>query len=226
MNCSTYSYCSMSAFPTLELLYFDIPGKGEAIRLVCAYMDLPLKDTRLTREEFVAAKEDGRLPYGQVPLLRINETDSIAQSASIMRYLGKLGGCYPSDPIKAGLVDSIIDQEMDLFAGLTCSRYRDRFGFACLDEATVATVRAALNDEVLPRHLGFFERLLSESTTGWLADTPEPTIADFVLVPRLIWLAEGVNEGIATTILDNFPTVKSLIERLLNLPKIKAFYGR
>ena len=119
----------MSSFPNLELFYFDIPGKGEAIRLHNAFAGLPLKDTRLTRDQFCAMKENGDLPYGQVPLLAVDNKHYIAQSAAIMRYLGKLSGLYPSDPIKAALVDSIIDEENDLFAGLTCSRYRDRFGF-------------------------------------------------------------------------------------------------
>ena len=216
----------MSSFPTLELFYFDIPGKGEAIRLHNAYAGLPLKDTRLTRDQFVTMKESGKLPYGQVPLLAIDDKHYIAQSAAIMRYLGKLSGLYPIDPIKAGLVDSIIDEENDLFAALTCSRYRDRFGFSCLDDATVATIRADLNNVILPKHLKFFQDLLSRSTTGWLADTENPTIADFIVVPRMQWLAGGHNEGIDLSILDkNAPAVNELINKMMNLEAIKGYYA-
>ena len=217
---------AMSSFPKLELFYFDIPGKGEAIRLHCAFAGLPLKDTRLSRDQFTTMKEDGKLPYGQVPLLIVDEKNYIAQSASIMRYLGKLSGLYPSDPFKAALVDSIIDEENDLFAALTCSRYRDRFGFGCLDDSTVATVRADLNNVVLPRHLKFFQDLLSKSSTGWLADTQNPTIADFIVVPRMQWLAGGNNDGISLTILDdNAPAVNELISKMMNLDAVKSFYA-
>jgi glutathione S-transferase len=51
-----------------------------------------------------------------------------------------------------------------------------------------------------------------------------PSPADFTLVPRLQWLASGVNDGIATTILEPFPHLRSLIDRLMALPAIVAYY--
>jgi glutathione S-transferase len=59
------------------------------------------------------------------------------------------------------------------------------FGFLATNEAILAEVRKSLNDEVIPRHLEFIENLLVKSTTGWIANTTEPSIADFILVPRL-----------------------------------------
>ncbi len=46
---------------SFKLYYFDAPGKGESIRLICRYAQLPLDDVRITREEFVAMKEAGEL---------------------------------------------------------------------------------------------------------------------------------------------------------------------
>jgi glutathione S-transferase len=115
-----------------------------------------------------------------------------------------------------------MDQEADLFAGVSCSKYKERFGFGCLDDATIAKVRKALNDEVLPRHLSFFESLLARSSSGWLADTPGPSCADFLLGPRLHWLASGAVDGISTTILDAFPKVKDFVARFYALPAVAA----
>lgn len=64
--------------------------------------------------------------------------------------------------------------------------FAERMGFGCLDDATVAKVRESLNNSVLPRLLGTFESFLSVSKSGWLANTDGPTIADFILVPRLM----------------------------------------
>lgn len=100
----------------------------------------------------------------------------------------------------------------------------ERFGFGCLDDATVAAVREALNSEVLPRHLGFFEKLLEQSSSGWIAGTPGPSIADFQIVPRLQWLASGANDGISTDILKPFPRVLALIDKLMTLPAIVEYY--
>jgi glutathione S-transferase len=133
-------------------------------------------------------KNAGKLPFGQVPALQINEEgDMITQTATIMRYLGKITGSYPSCPIAAALVDSIVDEEVDLCSGLATSRYKERFGYGCLDAATVTIVRASLNDEVIPRHLQFLEIIAGKSKTGWIANTADPSIADFILVPRFVY---------------------------------------
>lgn len=113
--------------PHLTLYYFDLPGKGEAIRLLCAYANLPLKDVRISRDDFIALKQSGRLAFGQVPALVVDDEHTLVQSAAIMRYLGKLSGLYPSCPIQAAKVDAIIDEEIDLFTGLGVSRYQGTF---------------------------------------------------------------------------------------------------
>jgi glutathione S-transferase len=176
---------------TLKLFYFDIAGKGESIRLLCAHSNLPLEDVRIpltNREQFDSLKNAGKLPFGQLPALQINEQgDMITQSATIMRYLGKLSGAYPSCPIAAALVDSLVDEEVDLTSGLATSRYKERFGYGCLDTETITIVRKSLNDEVIPRHLQFLDNIAGKSKTGWIANTADPSIADFLLVPRFVY---------------------------------------
>lgn len=212
-----------------KLYYFNIPGKGEAIRLACTYGKMNFEDVRITRDEFMAMKESGKLKYGQVPAFEVGEGKVITQSASIMRYVGKKTGLYPADDYAASLVDSVLDQEMDLFQGLGCTIYKERFGFDILNQqpALVSEVRSYLNTSTLPRHLRFLEQLLENSSTGWIANTPQPSIADFVLVPRLQWLVSGVHEGISTTLLtEHAPKVAAMIERFMALPEIAAYYNQ
>lgn len=92
-----------------------------------------------------------------------------------------------------------------------------RFGFGFLAENPEALrqVRASLNTEVLPRHLASLEKIIARSPTGWAAGTPEPTIADFILVPRLEWLIEpGTHDGISTDLLDLCPKTRELIAKM------------
>jgi glutathione S-transferase len=72
-----------------------------------------------------------------VPVLEVAEGTFIGQSAAIMRYLGKRSGLYPSDPIAAAVVDSIIDEEIDLFMGLSVSAYKGEGGLYCASNILV-----------------------------------------------------------------------------------------
>ena len=210
----------------MKLIYFDIPGKAEAIRLCAAVGKVEMEDVRITRDEFAAMKESGRLPYGQVPALEVDGGQVLAQSSAILRYIATLGGLHPaSDPLAAAQIDSIVSEEEDMFCGVSVSRYGPRFGFDLTDEYR-AQVRAKLNDEVLPKHLSFLEKKLTASTTGWLAGTEKPSIADFVFVPRLQWLVSGANDGIDGNLLDGYPKVKEMIEKLMSLPEVVEYYKK
>ena len=211
----------------MTLHYFDIAGKAEATRLAAVFGGLSLHDNRLTREEFLQMKPN--LPYGQVPILELEDGTMIGQSAAILRFVGKQAGLYPvDDDILASKIDSLLDEEIDFFTGVTVSRYPTRFGFALIEPGSAehATVRKSLNDEILPKHLAFLDKVLKNSSTGWLADTPGPTVADFCFVPRLQWLvAPGINDGIDTDLITSkFPRVQAFIDKFMDLPAIKAYY--
>lgn len=178
--------------PKLKLYYFDIKGKGEAIRLLCAYANLTLEDYRLQlhdRTEFQQLKENGTLPFGQVPLLEVDDGQmkhKLVQSCAILRYLGKLAGLYPSssnnngnDDILAAQIDAVMDQATDAFVGTTVVTYSTRFGIV-LDEIAKTKSCTNIGKDVTPRHLTYVEKLLQESTTGWLVNTTQPSPADFI----------------------------------------------
>jgi glutathione S-transferase len=90
----------------------------------------------------------------------------------------------------------------------------------------VMTIRRALNDEVLPRHLQFLENFASASTTGWIAGTEGPSIADFVLAPRLRWLVSGAQAGISTELLSGFPHLQGVVDRVFALPQVVEYYAQ
>jgi hypothetical protein len=43
-----------------RLYYFDFPGKGEAVRLLCAYAGIEMQDIRLPASEDVMAMKEVR----------------------------------------------------------------------------------------------------------------------------------------------------------------------
>jgi glutathione S-transferase len=104
----------------------------------------------------------------------------------------------------------------------------ERYGFGILNdnEELLMTVRRSLNDEVLPRHLQFLENFAKASTTGWIANTEGPSIADFILGPRLRWLVSGVQAGISTDLLSHYPHLQGVVDRLYALPQVVQYYAQ
>ena len=90
----------------LTLLYFDIAGKAEAIRLALAYAHLEFENKFIKDyDEFLALKKD-KLPFGQLPALHVKDNDSgtesyIVQTPAILRFIGKISNVdlYPEDPV-------------------------------------------------------------------------------------------------------------------------------
>ena len=191
--------------------------QGEAIRQICKYCKLDLVDYRFkSRDEFVKMKPD--LAFGQVPALEVTKngkTSWLFQSASILRFLAKISGkdsLYPKDPIIAAHVDMICDQEADAFQGFRVARYKDRFGFSSetvLTPDVEKNVKATINRDIIPRHLGYMERLLKSGGTGYLAGTKEPTIADFFWYPTFVAVADGWTGN--PKALDSFPLIQSFM---------------
>lgn len=223
--------------PTLKLIYFNIPGKAEAIRLALTYQCIAFEDYKFEdRAEFHALKDSGALMFGQVPALEVThpgkEAVILNQSNAILRYVAKLSSekdLYPSDPILAARVDAICDQEADTFMGIRITKYKERFGFGFLEEEAYAGLLGStvekINAEVIPGHLATLNKQLEMGGTGWLAGTAGPSIADFVWSGPLKQLKEGWSgdEGKAVS---EFPKLLELLDRFLALPEVAAYYSK
>ena len=80
-----------------RLLYFDIKGKGEPIRLACAVAGLPLDDVRVKRDDFHTLRDQGKVPFSQLPVAEFFDEDDnlvckIAQSRAILRLVARASG--------------------------------------------------------------------------------------------------------------------------------------
>lgn len=217
----------MEQQPTLKLYYFDLKGKGECIRLLCAYSGLELNDHRfISRDEFLAMKEGTRLHFGQVPMLEVNGKHTMVQTNSIMRYLGKLDGLYPmTDHILAQKIDSVMDQATDVFTGQSILKYGLRYAIDLTPEAKEKSYEQ-YNEAVLPTHLKKVERYFNNSSTGWITGTDEPSPADFVWYTSLINMKshKEISEKIKS--LEDYPKIKGFIEKFESLEAIKEYYEK
>ena len=213
--------------PELKLYYFNIKGKGESIRLICAYGGLKLEDHRFeSRCQFLAMKDSSRLSFGQVPMLEVDGKATMVQSAAIMRYLGKLTGLYPMDDhILAQKIDAIMDQVSDVFMGSTVLTYGLRYAIDMSPEAKEKCY-GIFNETVLPGHLKRAERVLESSATGWMAGTTEPSPADFVWYCSLVNMAAKKEISDENKSLSGFPKLKAFMGKFESLEAIKEYYRK
>jgi hypothetical protein len=58
-------------------IFIALIGRAEYLRLALSINGTPFRDHRLSEDEFVQMKKDGKLPYGVVPILEVCSTTCI-----------------------------------------------------------------------------------------------------------------------------------------------------
>ena len=79
--------------PKLSLIYFPARARGETARMIMAYGDIAFTNTSCREYfgcSFLEAKTSGKLPFGQLPVLAVDDT-LLSQSGAINRQ-GELEG--------------------------------------------------------------------------------------------------------------------------------------
>lgn len=174
------------------LLYFgDGKGRAELVRLIFIYGGVPFEDKRISFQEYGQMRDNGELPFGQLPILEVGGT-LISQSCAIARYAAKEAGLYPGDSRKAALSDMVVDAWRDLL-DLLYGCYVDRVveKGRLIMKMRDAVVRVERLDEyfavTLPMHLRRFELLITQNQ-----DSP------FIVGQELTWAELAVFDILST----------------------------
>jgi glutathione S-transferase len=201
--------------PKLVLTYFDFDGsRGEAARLAMHLAGIPFEDRRIAGKDWPALRDT--TPFQALPVLEV-DGKTIAQSNTINRYVGKLAGLYPKDDWQAALVDEVMDAVEDISTriGNTISLAGDAKKHA----------REALATGPIPRFLHQLEERLKAGGGEWFVEN-RLTVADFKCFLWVRWLKSGALDHIAADIVDRqAPLLAKHLERVLNHPKIAAYYA-
>jgi len=166
----------------LKLYYFNLHGLGEQIRMLLNHSQTPFEDIRPggpTGPSWPAFKSS--TPNGQMPVLDVPSEDGssvvrLHQASSIMRYLGKLKGYYPTEnnaaaAMKAFYIDAALDDMAD---------FRSKMPSRLLFGGT------PMNNQDLSLMLNGYEKMfdrleeyLNKSSGKFLVSGDTPTIIDF-----------------------------------------------
>merc|ERR1712046_43913 len=102
----------MQATPKFKFYYFDLYGRGEAIRLLMGYKKLDYEDVRVKMEDWATVKPT----HGNtgMPIIEFEDGRRFNQAQTLMRWVGMKTGHYPTDPTVAFDNDRICEDWNDL----------------------------------------------------------------------------------------------------------------
>ena len=184
-----------------KLHYFDFHGgAGEPIRNAFRIAKIPFEDVRVKSADWPQLKSSGKYVYGQMPVLEV-DGEVFAQSMAILRYVGKVTGLYPSDPIEALRVDELLDCCIDMRTKLSPT--------FSLPEPDRVAARQKLVETIIKPHLGCMEGRIGDS--GFAVGN-QLTIADLAIASDIDGLRSGRLDGVDPHLADNVPKLLKIIE--------------
>jgi len=216
------------------LIYFPLPGRGEAIRLALTISDIPFIDYRVPFRSWGATKS--KTTWGTLPLLELSDgTTRLGQSRSILRFVGKYTGLYPSTTtttsdndnddvhnfLRAQRIDELMDALEDLgtaVSGIGMGLNKDQMEAARLLDATKED---GVVYGMLDKIDGFIEGMGNNS---YAVGGNSLTIADLLTFTSMGRLVGGVYFGIPSTVCDPFENIQKVRKMVGQDPRVMDWY--
>lgn len=200
-----------------KIIYFGIPGRGEAIRLALAIGGVKFEDKRVPFPAWGKIKPT--TPWGTLPVLELADGLQISQARSVLRFVGKYTGLYPSDQLVAQRVDELMDALEDLGAiisnvGQGLSR----------DDQEAARLMAVSDGGVVYNLLKSIDEFIEVNGTGGYAVGNEMNIASILTFTNIGRLVGGVFYGVPPTVCDPFPNIQLVRKTVGCTPAVVAWY--
>jgi len=194
--------------PTYKLIYFNLIGRGETIRLIFKIAGVEFEDFRIERYQFTPEMK-AETPYGQLPVLEVDGV-KLCQSNACARYLARKFNLAGKTELEQAQVDMIVDCFEDSIKPMIAF-------FPEKDETKKAEMKKKYADEQMPAYLTLLEKLLTTNHSGdkfFAGD--ELTWADLQFLSFTKWITHsGVENPLA-----NFPKLSALKRRVESIPKI------
>ncbi|CAM9402918.1 unnamed protein product [Ascophyllum nodosum] len=141
------------------------------------------------------------------------------QSTALLRYVGKLAGLLPEDPLEALKVDEVVMTAEDLFIAVTATN-------SIKDQEKKLEARKAVVDGKMKDVLGRLEAKKAAQPTSTFFFGESITIADLIIHAIVMNFSSGRFDGIPkTTVSELAPSLKNIHLALMEDPKVKNWYA-
>ena len=200
----------------LKLTYFDFHGgRAEPARLAMAIGGIAFEDHRFAYPEFAEVRK--ATPFGQVPTLHVDGVQ-VTQCDAILRYVGKLAGLYPTDPLQALLCDEVtyVVEETNVKFGPS---------FRMTGDAQ-KEARTALVNGTLPVYLSWLQSQLLAHGGEYFADN-RLTIADLKVFVDIRGLNSGRLDHVPADLVEKLaPLLNAHLQRIGQTPAVAQYYAQ
>jgi glutathione S-transferase len=208
----------------LTFIYFNVPFWRAEVGKIALFMGgIDFENRIVEGEEFQRVKENGKLddgtliPFHQLPCLVVDGI-SIAQTAGIARFCGKLSGVYPkNDDVLAARIDQFLDMATDI-TNLISTTGRDE------DDEAKKIKRQELCKGELARKLEMLDKNIRDES-DWVLGF-DLGLADIAIWRLMGWLSCGILDGIPTDLIKGFPRITRVCLAVDTHPKIQEWVTR
>jgi len=194
-----------------KLIYFDVKGKAEVIRLMLASANVDYEDVRLDKEHQWPEYKP-KTPFGQVPVLEV-DGKMIAQSAAITRFIAHKHGLAGVNDLEAARIDM-------LFEGINDVMPHVRPASMLFRKKEIEEAKALLKkiyEEHLKKFLNNYSKFLKEEGTGFLVGK-KVSYTDI----GLLYFLSNLHEN-DESILNSHEDLLAYKARIENLPGVKEW---
>lgn len=194
---------------SMTLYYLPMRARAEPIRMILHYANIPYNDVTITFSQWPEHK--ARLdicPLGQLPTLQLPSGEFIAQSGTITRFVAKMGGLYPSDPVEAARGDMVHEMAQDMNAINAILNFWPRLGDA-YEQHKESYFRN------LPRHAAYAESLLGDQ---YYFGGSQPHFGDFSLFHVF-----DASLTVEPSCLKSFAKLQRWVHAMQNTPRLKSY---
>lgn len=198
-----------------KLTYFDIDGgRGEPVRIAFHAANLDFEDHRISFDEFMQTRS--AMPFRCAPVLAIDDV-LVTQSNAMLRYVGKMAGMYPQDPLQALYCDETMGVIEDLLHHVVHT-----FG---LEGDELKAAREKLVDGWISTIVKGLEELLQRGGGRYFADD-RLTVADLKVFVQIKSLRSGTLDHVPADLVDQIaPALVEHQERVAEDPAVQAYYA-
>jgi glutathione S-transferase len=200
---------------TYRLTYFDVDGgRAEHIRIAFHAAGIAFDDKRISFQEFGETRSGFR--FTCVPVMEI-DGEQVTQGNALGRYIGKMAGLYPSDPLQALYCDEVLGAIEDL------TNHIGRTMRMTGDEQRAA--REELANGWISVYLKGLVELLARGGGEYFADK-QLTIADLRAMVQTHWLTSGALDHIPGDLVQRIaPALVEHQARVAADPRVVAYYA-